>query len=93
MTVIVMLRWNHSATVQLGGNFLYEPEDMMGGDMVDEGGGERGGGEREGGECLRCKLSPPAQSTLRRIFDGIVSDCLWFVQTLTMCGSSFFSFC
>jgi hypothetical protein len=42
---------------------------MMGGDMVDEGGGERGGGE-----CLRCKLSPPAQSTLRRIFDGIVPE-------------------
>ena len=68
-----MSRWNHSATVQLGGNFLYEPEDMMEGDMVDSGGG--GGGEREGGECLRCKLSPPAQSTLRNIFDGIVSDC------------------
>ena len=43
----------------------------MEGEMVDSG----GGGEREGGECLRCKLSPPAQSTLRKIFDGIVSDC------------------
>lgn len=43
--------------------------------MVDSGGG---GGEGEGvvgdgGKCLTCKLSPLAQDTLRRIFDGIVS--------------------
>ena len=35
--------------------------------------GEEGGGGGGGRECVRCKLSPLTQQTLRRIFDGIVS--------------------
>ena len=47
--------------------------------MVDSGGRGEEGGEGEGvvgdgGKCLTCKLSPLAQDTLRRIFDGIVSE-------------------
>ena len=50
-------------------------------DMPDSG----GGGEAEGGECLiRCKLSPLAQSTLRSVFDGIVSDFYYSVNSLSL---------
>lgn len=55
--------------LQLGGNFLYEPEDMVcEREMVDSGG--EGGEKEEGG---RCQLSCLAQKTLRRVFEGIVS--------------------
>ena len=59
----------HMLWLQLGGNFLYEPEDMVcEREMVDSGG--EGGEEGEGG---RCQLSCLAQKTLRKIFEGIVS--------------------
>lgn len=59
----------HTLWLQLGGSFLYEPEDMVCEvEMVDSG---REGGEKE--ESARCKLSCIAQKTLRRIFEDIVS--------------------
>ena len=65
---------------QLGGSFLYEPEDMVDcggeGEGGEEGEGVDGGGGKRGGEQRRkveCKLSSLAQTTLRKVFEDIVS--------------------
>ena len=71
---------------QLGGSFLYEPEDMVDTEMVD--GGRGGEGE---GECVRCKLSCLAQKTLKRVFEGIVSGPVSDISLLLLTSPSLLS--